>query len=386
MTDLGIYVHIPFCRQKCAYCDFTSYTGLDALFTDYTAALCLEIAGRGGLLSRQYQVDTVYVGGGTPTLLPTACLVRILDQLRKSLQLTVGAEISIEANPGTIDREKLMALRAAGFNRISFGVQSFVDPLLCAVGRIHTAQEAVQTIAAAQDAGFANVNVDLMYGLPGQTEADFRGSLHQAAALEVAHICAYGLKVEEGTPLATAVSAGRSVLPDEDAEVAMYELATSLLPERGYPRYEISNYAQPKAQCRHNGKYWRYQPYLGFGAAACSFMDGRRSTNTLDVGAYIQCMAASASCTALEETPDLPTAMAEFTFLALRTVQGLSFAAFYRQFGRDFVEQYRVEMDDLEHRGLLLVTEEGIRLTERGMKFGNVAFLAFLPENTNNTD
>jgi oxygen-independent coproporphyrinogen III oxidase len=376
---IGIYVHIPFCLQKCAYCDFPSYAGLEDLFSDYTAALCREIAGRGGLLSNS-QVDTVYIGGGTPTLLPTDQLLQILDSLRRNFSLCSEVEISIEANPGTVDQAKLMALRAAGFNRLSLGVQSFSDPVLRQAGRIHSAFDAIKAITVAQASGFANINVDLMYGFPDQTEADFRASIAQAVALEVTHISAYGLKVEEGTPLAAELSAGRVLLPDEDRDLAMYELAVEKLPASGYSRYEISNYAKPEAQCRHNLKYWRYQPYLGFGAAACTFADGRRSTNTKDIEEYLRCVTAGLPAIGEEETLDLATAMAEYTFLSLRTVRGLNFVDFYRQFQVNFVQYYRKQIGYLSEKGLLTLSQEEASLTETGMKFGNMAFLSFLPE------
>ncbi|MHC1746461.1 MAG: radical SAM family heme chaperone HemW [Negativicutes bacterium] len=380
MTDLtGIYVHIPFCRQKCFYCDFPSYAGLDSVFNDYAAALRREIDRRSGLLS-SCRIDTIYFGGGTPTLLSNHAILFILETLQRRFTVLKDAEISIEANPGTIDTEKLRSLRSAGFNRISFGVQSFSDPVLQSAGRIHTAQQAVQSVMEAQDAGFDNVSVDLMYGLPGQTQKDVLSSFQQAIRLQVSHISVYGLKVEEGTPLEAALNSGRAALPDEDDELAMYEMATRILPENGYFRYEISNYARLGSQSRHNLKYWRYLPYIGFGAAACSFLDNDRLTNTPDVMDYIAMVNANGDPVTVRERIEAGTAMAEYAFLALRTVQGICFADFSHRFQVEFESHYAEQIDHLLHQQLICKFPGGIRLTELGMKFGNLVFAAFLPK------
>lgn len=380
MTEsIGIYVHVPFCRQKCFYCDFPSYSGIEHVTADYVAALCREIGQKSGFFP-ECRIDTIFFGGGTPTLLTHNELLRILEALTHSFSVESDAEISIEANPGTINKEKLRLLRTGGFNRISFGVQSFSDRVLHAAGRIHTATQAIKSICEAQETGFDNVSVDLMYGLPVQTQTDVLSSLKQAIALQISHISAYGLKVEEGTPLAAAVEAGQAVLPDEDDELAMYEMTTNFLPENGYARYEISNYARPGQECRHNLKYWRYQPYIGFGAAACSFFADRRLTNTADVSEYIAKVNNCQDPVLTREIIDNRTAMAEYSFLALRTSQGISFADFYRLFQVDFQSCYAEQIKRLFQRQLIFCHPDGIRLTSLGMKFGNFVFAAFLPK------
>jgi len=380
LTDLlGVYIHIPFCRQKCFYCDFPSYAGLEKLFDDYAAALCREIDRRSGLFSA-CRVDTVFFGGGTPTLLPVKTLTSILETLQRRFSVLGDAEISTEANPGTIDRETLRALRSAGFNRLSIGVQSFSDRVLQAAGRIHTGRQAIQAVLAAQAAGFDNISIDLMYGLPEQTLQDVSSSLRQAVDLPVSHVSVYGLKVEETTPLEAALSAGRVTLPEEDDELAMYELATRFLPDHGYLRYEISNYAQPGKECRHNLKYWRYQSYLGFGAAACSFFADERLTNTMDVREYIVDVNADKSPVAIKERIEKDTAMAEYVFLALRTKEGIRFAEFFHRFCVDFPSYYMEEIKTLRQQQLIYVTAHGIGLTVLGMRFGNRVFAAFLPK------
>lgn len=381
MNNTGIYIHIPFCRSKCGYCDFPSYAGQETLYDAYTAALCRELAGRGGLFSR-VRIDSIYIGGGTPSLLPEKNLAAIIETMRKHFVLAPDAEFSLEANPGTVDKGKLSFLREEGINRLSFGVQSFNDHLLRRLGRIHSRQEAVQAVHWAQQVGFDNINVDLMSGLPEQTLGDWTADLTQAVALGVQHISAYGLAIEVGTPFFAAREAGCLPLPDEELEEAMYDRTEDYLAGHGFFRYEISNYAAANRQCRHNLKYWRYLPYLGFGAAAHSFIDGKRLANTPDVREYIAALAEERLPVLTEERPGLDDAMAEFVFLALRTVNGVSLAEFKERFGIDFRQQFAAPIAGLCQAGLLEIGADSAFLTRRGMKFGNEAFQAFLPDKT----
>ncbi len=376
--NVGLYIHIPFCITKCLYCDFPSVAGGEDLYAAYTAALCREIAGRGGLLSAG-AVDTVYIGGGTPTVLPAGCLAEIGRCLRASFKIMKDAEFTVEANPGTLDGAKLAALRAMGVNRVSLGVQAFDDAVLAAAGRIHTAGQALAAVAAVRDAGFGRISIDLMYGLPGQTAASFRVGLERAAALPVDHMSVYGLKVEEGTPFAVLAAAGELALPDEDEEVAMYDMAAFLLPASGFARYEISNYARPGNECRHNLKYWRYEPYIGVGAAAHSFWQGERLANTDDVRDYISRVSAGETPVVSRERPDGAVAMAEYVFLALRTAAGVSWPDFAARFGCDFTERYGATIAELSRRGLVAAGRDSLRLTAQGQKYGNIVFAAFLP-------
>jgi len=377
--SIGLYIHIPFCQQKCLYCDFPSVAGGAELYADYTAALCREIAGRGGLLSAA-AVDTVYIGGGTPTVLPAGCLEEIGRCLRANAAVAAEAEFTVEANPGTLDGDKLAALRVIGVNRVSLGVQAFDDGVLAAAGRIHTAAQAAEAVAAVSAAGFRRISIDLMYGLPGQTAASFRAGLEMAAAMPVEHISVYGLKVEEGTPFARMAAAGSLALPDEAEEEAMYDLAADFLPARGFARYEISNYARPGAECRHNLRYWRYEPYIGVGAAAHSFWQGERLANTANVSEYIARAMAGETPLASREAPGEAVAMAEYAFLALRTAAGVAYADFSVRFGREFPLLYGAATERLARQGLLAVGTDGVRLTAKGQKYGNIVFGAFLPD------
>ena len=376
-NTLGIYVHIPFCRAKCSYCAFVSRADAATLHQPYVAALCGEISAAGGDFS--VPVDTVFFGGGTPTVLAVTHLTTILQTLRTSFSLTADAEISLEANPGTVDIDSLKALRQAGFNRLSLGVQSFNDAVLATIGRIHLAEEAEMAFMQARAAGFDNISMDLMYGLPMQKTTDWRETLKKAVALAPDHISAYGLKLEEGTPLESAVAAGQIALPSEEEEEVMYDFLNEFLPSQGFGRYEISNYATYVHECRHNQKYWRYQDYRGFGVAAHSFDGVDRFANTEDISQYIERLAAGKSPEDFREKLDRSTAMAEYVFLSLRTMQGMSGEDFARRFECDFIEYFKEPVVRLTEMGLLKEENCMWRLTERGLKLGNQAFVEFLP-------
>ncbi len=379
--EIGLYIHVPFCVQKCLYCDFTSYDNMTDLFWSYTDALLQEIGKEGAALAKDgVQVSTVYFGGGTPTALPIECLERLLSQVKKSFSLLPEAEVTMEVNPGTADAEKMALLRSYGVNRLSFGVQSFDDAVLEACGRIHRSEEAIGALQAAKVAGVSNVSLDLMYGLPHQTFESLKESLTQALELDVTHVSVYGLKVEENTPFFYLEKQGKLELPDEDVEVQMYQFVNEFLPSAGFRRYEISNYAKRGYESRHNLRYWRYQPYLGLGVAAHSFLEGRRLANTQDVHEYIEIVSRGGSPRVECEESDVWTAMAEFVFLALRTADGLETAEFTRRFSVVFDDIYGQVTAELIEKDLVRHAAGRICLTERGMQFGNQVFEEFLPE------
>lgn len=379
MSKLGLYVHIPFCQQKCLYCDFASFAQAEHQFVDYTAALCQQIADQGGMLCKP-AVDTVYIGGGTPSILPIELVEKILLNLCEHFTVEPGAEISMEANPGTVTKEQLTRLRQAGVNRISFGVQSFNDTLLVRLGRIHSVNDSLSALEYAAAAGFDNISIDLMYGLPGQTLAGFTKELEQAVALPISHISVYGLKLEAGTPLAAAYDQGLVVLPDEVEEESMYDAMSAFLPTQGLVRYEISNFARKGKACRHNLKYWHYEPYLGLGSAAHSFLQGERISSETDVTKYIKAVVAGDSPVVMREKLTSREAMAEYIFLALRTTQGMSLAEFHCRFAIDFFSQFGEIFNKLKQQRLIEADSKWVRLTEYGMKFGNIVFAAFLPD------
>ncbi len=285
----AVYVHIPFCRQKCLYCDFASYAGCSQQQMDaYADAVCLEIAGRAAEAERVANDATIYFGGGTPSTLPMVALAKIVGALKKYGFWRTPAEATIEVNPGTADLEKLRFFRSLGFDRISFGVQSLNDAELKTIGRIHSAAEALEAIQLAKAAGFERISADLIYGLPGQLLESLKATIESLLATGIEHMSVYGLIVEEGTPLAKLVDSGRLQLPDEDTAADMYDLVQQMLKSAGFKRYEISNYAKNEQYSRHNLVYWQYHPYVAFGAAAAGF-DGRvRRSAVEEVLPYIE--------------------------------------------------------------------------------------------------
>ena len=372
MKNLALYIHIPFCASKCAYCDFASFPGREGEWSRYFDVLGREMEGwRPALEGRE--IATVFFGGGTPTLVPAESIAGTLERARTLAPFAPDAEITLEGNPGTLTPEKLAAYRAAGVNRLSLGAQSFDDGLLRSLGRIHTAAQIGQAVAMARAAGFENVSLDLMYALPGQTEAQWRDTLDAAVALGVEHISAYSLIVEEGTPMAARVASGAAVPPDDDAVNALQRLATRRLAEAGYERYEISNYARPGRACRHNRVYWDRGEYLGLGCAAHSLFDGCRFSNPPSLDAYL---AGDRRRDVRRLTPE--DAMEETLMLSTRTARGLDLAAWRGEFGGDFASGREAALARLARAGYIAVEGGFLRLTERGMEVQDAVVLALL--------
>jgi len=393
-TKLALYIHIPFCQAKCPYCDFNSYAGLEGLMAPYVDALIAEMA-LWQEPTRDARLSTVFFGGGTPTFLPLTETERIFAALRRSFRLAPDAEITVEANPGSADSARLAALRRLGFNRLSLGVQSFQNDELRLLGRIHSAAEARQAYRAARRAGFKNVNLDLIYGLPGQRLEAWQRTLAEAIALRPEHLSLYALTLEEGTPMAADIARGRLPAPDPDLAADMYLWAGEALAAAGYQQYEISNWALPGHRCRHNLVYWHNQPYLGLGAGAHSCLGGFRFATVRDPHQYIgQVTATSAGPPAdglpaflaglrhLEAAVEVTDAraMAETAILGLRLVEGLNLAAFRRRFGLDLLSVYGPAVAELTALGLLERADGRLRLTAKGRLLGNEAFERFLPD------
>jgi oxygen-independent coproporphyrinogen-3 oxidase len=402
MDAVSLYVHIPFCRAKCAYCDFNSYPGLDHLFEKYVRTLQTEMrwVSRG----RSLKVKTIYLGGGTPTVLPLAFLGEVLDACHKHFTIAEGTEITVETNPGTVDGSYLAGLLEMGVNRLSLGAQSFHDDELCLLGRIHTAAQAVEAYRLARQpypepcpeprrrivegVGLGNVNLDLIYGLPRQTLSSWQDTLQQAIHLQPDHLSLYCLTVEEDTPLGQRIAQGKLPVPDPDLAAEMYTLAEEALGKAGCVHYEISNWAQPGCECRHNLTYWRNQPYLGLGAGAHSYFDKKRWRNVLSPAEYITRLEADRQEPLLsiaEEVEEIDETLeeAETMILGLRLVQeGVRLADFRQRFGRELMDVYGREIKEAEQAGLLEVNGERVRLTKRGRLLGNEAFQRFLPDST----
>lgn len=376
---LSIYIHIPFCARKCLYCDFASGPGDANQIAYYMRVLQKEIRSFSAI-STLYQVQTVFFGGGTPSFVAPHYIEQLLQLLQSQFDLAADAEISLEANPGTLDEEKLNTYRRAGVNRLSLGLQSVHEEELQRLGRIHSFSDFFYSYRIARRAGFRNINVDLMSGLPRQSLASWQESLAKVADLEPEHISAYSLIVEEGTPFYEQYGEGlgRLALPGEELDREMYHFTKEFLASRGYQRYEISNYAKPGYACRHNMTYWTLGDYLGFGQAAASYLEGRRFTNPEGAEEYWQ--AARSSYQRFRQTPisSEREQMEEYMFLGLRTARGVSREDFKKRFGKDFPPQYEAVLLDLYRQDLALQHEGRIILTDRGIDVSNVLLARFL--------
>lgn len=372
----GLYIHIPFCRRKCAYCDFVSFADHTHM-RPYLAALRDELRLRAAqpCFSR---FDTVFIGGGTPSLLPGEALADILHTVRACFSLSPDAEISVECNPGTLDADKLRAYRDAGVNRLSLGLQSASNALLKRIGRIHTWEDFCKTYADAQAAGFENINVDIMYGLPAQRAADHEETLRALGALSPAHVSAYSLILEEGTPL----YAQAPVLPDEEETYAMHRQTIQTLRAMGYERYEISNYAKPGYACKHNLNYWDNGSYLGVGLNAHSAwrMDGRwtRFSNTADLPRYLDALQKGRLPVQEETAIGRQEEMFECVMLGLRKLEGVREADFFARFGMSLAAVYPAALTALRAQGWLVRDAAGIRLTDAGLDMQNRVLLYFM--------
>ncbi|OAT82305.1 radical SAM family heme chaperone HemW [Desulfotomaculum copahuensis] len=376
---IGLYIHVPFCLRKCRYCDFVSYPYSHAAAARYLAALEREMTFYGHRLTgEEKQVATVYIGGGTPTCLPAAALTAVLDRCRTLFQFAPEVEITVEANPGTLDPDKLAALRAAGVNRLSLGVQACREDLLRLLGRVHNFGQAVEAVHQARRAGFQNLSLDLIFGIPGQTTAQWRSCLEQVLDLAPEHVSAYGLQIEENTPLGRAVQTGDVIPCDEETELAMFLESIHLLTARGFEHYEISNFARPGHQCRHNLRYWHNLEYLGLGPAAHSFMRGCRYSNEEKVAAYAARLADGERPVAFSERPSRRTAMGEGIFLGLRLIKGLSLDEFARRYGERAEYVFAPEIDRLCRLSLLESRDGYLRLTGRGLPLANQVFVEFV--------
>lgn len=370
----GIYIHIPFCHRKCGYCDFNSYAGLDALVEPFVQALHTEIAQSPYAGER---FDTVFFGGGTPTYLSGDVLAGILEHLTRQFVIPANAEITCEANPGSVSLTQLRTMRQAGFNRLSFGVQSFDLDELRRMDRIHTPDEVVQGVAWARTAGFENLNLDLIFALPKQTLTRWEANLRQAIALQPEHLSLYALMLEPNTRFYHLYQKGKLHLPDDEVQVAMYRLAQQLTAEAGYGQYEISNYARPGYECQHNLIYWRNEPYLGFGPGAVSYMEGKRWTNIKHPREYIRRISAGEPLELEWERLTGWDAVAETLMLGLRMLAGVDLAALEARFGLPIREHYAETIDALIRRGWLERTADTIRLTQEGLLWHSEVALAF---------
>ncbi|MBD0379071.1 radical SAM family heme chaperone HemW [Paenibacillus sedimenti] len=373
----AVYIHIPFCTNKCHYCDFNSYVLKGQPVMEYLDALEREME----LTVRENppaKVETIFVGGGTPTVLLPDQMERFLLMVRTYFPADSSeVEFSMEANPGTTDEDKLAVMKEGGVNRISFGVQSFNNDLLAAIGRIHNTDDVFRSIENAKKLGFNNLSIDLMFGLPKQTVDIMQATLDEALALDLQHYSIYSLKVEENTLFHTLFHKNQLPLPSEDEEVEMYELIMNRLQDAGYKQYEISNFAKPGCESRHNSMYWRNRSYYGLGAGAHGYMNGQRHVNVKGIQPYID---ATKQGLPIAEQFEVTRqeAMEDFMMVGLRMLEGVRNADFISQFGITIESQFESTLDQWLRKQLLERTQDGYRLSKQGILLGNEVFASFL--------
>ena len=368
---VALYLHVPFCHKKCHYCSFSSKAVARELFAPYVAALREELAqlaaqGASGNLK------SLFVGGGTPSIFPSAMLADLISYCLHLFSPTLEAEISVEANPGTVDESYLKALLIAGVNRLSLGVQSFNDQELLVLGRIHNSKEARDAVQSAKNAGFSNINLDLMYGLPGQTVQSWRDSLQQAISLGPQHLSLYQLTIEEGTPFHQAVATAQIVLPDEDDIILMDEVTAGLCGDANLQQYEISNFAHPGKECVHNINYWENGEYLACGASAVSCTGGFREKRIDDPSEYITRIKNGASVVVESESLSQDASFRESVVMGLRMTEGVSRTRIKFRYKKDIDEYYGNILEKLLHLQLVELTESHLRLTAKGRTLANL--------------
>ncbi|MAT43173.1 MAG: coproporphyrinogen III oxidase [Anaerolineaceae bacterium] len=388
MSAHSLYFHIPFCQKRCSYCDFNTFAGISHLIPAYVSALTIEIQQYGALLNKKYPIKTIFFGGGTPSLLTARQFETIFSVIYDQFDVLQDAEISIEANPGTVQLSYLQDLRKLGINRLSFGVQTLQQHHFALMGRIHNFYDAIEAVKNARLAKFDNLNLDLIYGLPNQTLNEWKSTLDQILKFESEHISLYALGIEEGTPLFDWVEHGLVNEPDDDLAAAMYDFTFEKLTQSGYSLYEISNYAKSSSQtdfrCQHNLQYWRNLPYLGLGAGAHGYFNQHRTENIHGVPAYITRMQNntdfSISSVILEITPiNTYREMQETMMVGLRLInEGVNIQNFLKRFGQDPLTVFKSEISKLTNQGLITVSNNRIVLSQEGRLLGNLVFREFV--------
>lgn len=375
LERVSIYVHIPFCAKRCAYCDFNTYAWRGSIVRDTLEAICAHIES---FSAEGIAVPTIFFGGGTPSFPDPEGIIRILDTIRSRFNVLPDAEISLEANPGTTDRARYAVLRQAGFNRLSMGVQAFDDQLLKALGRIHTASEAISSFEAARQAGFGNINIDLMFALPGQTIRHWQRTLRTAISLQPEHLSCYALTIEPNTPFYKMHQQGLLSLPGEEEDLRMYQYAIRTLTRAGYEHYEISNFARPGYRCQHNMVYWRNEQYLGFGPGAVSYRHGIRWKCLNNPRRYVHAVRQGLPLVEEEERLEADASLGETIMLMLRLRDGVDVKAVEQRYGVNLAQRYAHQLRQLQRLRLIEVTPDYWRITSRGLPIANTICAEFL--------
>ena len=370
--EKALYVHIPFCKKKCYYCDFPSYSGKEGLMLEYTKALCNELKKYKDIVFK-----TIFIGGGTPTYLSYECIL-MLKEAFKELNIAKNAEFTVEGNPGTFTIEKLKVFRCMGVNRLSIGLQAFQNELLRKIGRIHSEEEFMESYKMAKAVGFNNINVDLMFGLPGQSMNQWKQSLQKAVNIGIKHISCYSLIVEEGTPFHRIEKKGLLDTPSEEVEREMYEYTKGFLETFGYHQYEISNFAREKMECRHNLVYWNLEDYIGCGSGAHSFIDGKRIENTNDVEEYIALVKENGTGRVGTFENSEEDTIEEFMFMGLRKIRGINKHEFKKRFKKEIYSIYGDIIQKHVNNKLIEDDGENIKLTPEGIQLSNTVMSDFI--------
>jgi len=374
MKNLGIYIHIPFCKRKCEYCDFISFANKEDKIKEYVDALKKEIDDF-EINKKEYQVNTIYFGGGTPSYIDCKYIVRVLESIRNAFNVTKDAEITIEVNPGTVTKEKLETYFSIGINRLSIGLQSTENNLLKLIGRIHSYSDFLDTYILARDIGYKNINVDLMIGLPTQTIEDIEKDLEKITSLNPEHISVYSLIIEEGTSIEKKIKNKELYLPSEEIERKMYWKVKNILEEKGYRHYEISNFAKEGKESKHNLACWNQEEYLGFGLAAHSYFNNERYSNVETLEEYLD---NDKNVRIIHEIQNKESKMKEYMLLALRKIDGVSISEFKNRFVDNPIYLYREQLNKLVKKDLIEIDIDNIRLTNKGIDFANIVWEEFV--------
>ena len=388
MKEIGIYVHIPFCSSKCFYCDFNSFANKGGYIEKYVKCLQKEIKNVGdrvrlnsnGNYAELPIAKTLYIGGGTPSFIDAKYIEQIMDTIQTNFEIDKNIEATIEVNPGTVTLEKLQKYREIGINRLSIGLQTSNDDLLKLIGRIHNLEQFLQTVNLAKLAGFSNINVDMMIGLPNQTIYDVEDTLNKLIKLDVTHISVYSLIVEEGTKIEKLLNDGTLKLPDEEIERYMYWFAKRKLEENGYIHYEISNFAKIPYRSKHNLDCWNQKEYIGFGVSASSYEEGVRYRNKDEIEEYIKNIEADEERknVIIDEKQDKQTMMNEYMILGLRKINGININEFRRKFEVSPLYKYNKELTKLVREGLINIDTNNIRLSKKGLDLANLVWEEFI--------
>ncbi|WP_273319499.1 radical SAM family heme chaperone HemW [Vallitalea guaymasensis] len=377
MKNISLYIHIPFCKSKCNYCDFLSFDNKDNVKREYVNALINEIKSYSEI-AKEYSVKSIFIGGGTPSILSCLDIEKIFDSLKLYYNIDTDAEITIEANPGTLDEEKIKVLLSSDVNRISMGLQSCNNGLLKKLGRIHTWEEFLNNYNMIRNSGFDNINIDLMFALPNQTISDIENDLKKIISLRPEHISYYSLIIEEGTKFSRLYDDNKLVLPAEDVERDMYWLIHDTLQDNGYKHYEISNYALDNRECYHNKVYWKEEEYIGMGLGASSYFEGFRYKNINNLSNYIDINGDISKLKESTEKISKKTSIEEYMFLGLRLVEGIDKIDFYNRWGHEIEYYYKDVIQELIEKGLIIEDGCRLRLTKKGIDVSNFALSMFL--------